>query len=412
MSTPTYRSASEKTEGNKYLLPGLLVGLVAIVLLVVWLMRGTPELETGYGRRNGEGYKASVNGTNVFSEMFRQRGHTVVSTDRLSPALRKYHTIVWFPDDFDVPKPEQREFLQNWLWEGELEGTVRTVIYVGRDYDAATDYWTRVKPQAPIEQQEEVQRQLAQAKSKFANERARLPDKRYGGWFTLRDGPPQKVTKLRGKWAAGIDASKTEITIASRLDKPQEADAGGRLNPPLYAMKTEALLESGPDTPGQQPDPLITEITMSDNSWGGGKIIVVNNGSMLLNYPLINKEHRKIAGKLVSASSDGGVAFIESGRGGPPVEHKSVKKKTQEWPFPMNAIVFHLVTLAVIYCLARSAIFGRARNLPAESAADFGKHIFALGKLMQKTKDQAYAYARLQQYRQHGKRDSGKAHKK
>lgn len=399
MSTPTFHSASEKTEGNKYLLPGLLVGLVVLVLFVVWLMRGSPELQTGYGRRNGESYKASVNGTAVLAEMFRRNGHGVVSTDRLSPALRRYHTIVWFPDDFDVPKPEQREFLETWLWEGDQEGIARTVIYVGRDYDAATAYWTRVRPQAPAEQQEEIQRQYAQAKSKFDNERARLPKTRYGGWFTLRDAPPRKISTLKGKWAPGIDARRTDITIACRLDPPKPSDATGAKPPP----KVVPLLES-------EQDVLISQA--SDSSWGSGKVIVVTNGSMLLNYSLINHEHRKIAGKLVNECSAGGVAFLESGRGGPPVEHKSTKKKTQEWPFPMNAIVFHLVALAVIFCLARSAIFGRARSLPAETPADFGKHIQALGKLMQKTKDQAYAYARLQQYRQHGKRDSGKAHKK
>lgn len=403
MSSPTYHSAAEKTEGNKYLLPGLLIGLVALVLFLVWLMRGTPELQTGYGRRNGDNHKASVNGTAVFADMFRQRGHGVVSTDRLSPALRRYHTIVWFPDDFDVPKPEQRDFLQNWLSEGENEGVIRTVIYVGRDYDAATAYWSHIQPQAPAAQQEEVKRQLAQAKSKFATERARLPNGREAGWFTLRDGPPRKITTLKGDWAPGIDARRSDITIACRLVPAKTNDAAN--SDPNNKNAVKIHLES-------EKDVLISELSQRDSAWGGGRVIVVTNGSMLLNYPLINHQNRKIAGKLVNECSDGNVAFIESGRGGPAVEHRSVKQKSQEWPFPMNAIVFHLVALAVIFCLARSAIFGRAKTLPTDTPADFGKHIQALGKLMQKTKDQAYAYARLQQYRQHGKRDSGKTHKK
>jgi hypothetical protein len=405
MSAPTYYSATETTERNKYLLPGLLAGLIVLVLFALWLMRGAPDLETGYGRRNGDGYKASVNGTSVLAEMFRRRGHSVVSTDRLSPALRRYNTIVWFPDDFDVPKSEQREFLEEWLWEGLNSGVQRTVIYVGRDYDAATAYWTRIQPQAPPEQQAEVKRQLAQAKSKFDTERTRLPTTRFGGWFTLRDGPRRKVTTISGDWAAGIDARQTDITVASTLGPPQQGDVDIRLGYVPDEMNTQALLASGNDV-------LISKVTMTDNEWGGGQIIVVANGSMLLNYPLVNKENRKIASKLIGECPDGAVAFLESGRGGPPVEHKAVKKKKQDWPFPMNAIIYHLVALAVIYCLSRFAIFGRPWTLPTESPADFGKHIQALGKLMQKTKDQAYAYARLQQYRQHGKRDSGKSHKK
>jgi hypothetical protein len=399
MSSPTFRSASEKTEGNKYLLPGLLVGLIVLVLLIVWLTRGAPQLQTGYGRRNGDSYKTSVNGTSVLADMYRRRGHGVVSADRLSPALEKYNTIVWFPDDFDVPKTEQRAFLEQWMTNGGNRGELRTVIYVGRDYDAATAYWKRVQPQAPAEQQEEVKRQLAQAKSKFDTERARIPKSRDAGWFTMRDAPPRQVTTLQGTWAAGIDAKKADITIGCRLDPAKTKTSGDPNN------KVEPLLVS-------EKDVLISRLTQNDNAWGGGKVIVVANGSMLLNYPLINHEHRKIAGKLISASEPGNVVFLESGPGGPAVEHKSVKKKKQEWPYPMNAIVFHLVALAVIFCLARSAIFGRAKTLPTETPADFGKHIQALGKLMQKTKDQAYAYARLQQYRQHGKRDSGKTHKK
>lgn len=400
-SAPTYHSTSEASSaGNKWALPVALVGVVLLIALLIWLFRGSPELNTGYGRRTGADYRASVNGTLVFSEMFRQSGRNVTSIEKLSPKLRKYSTIVWFPDDFGVPTVDQRQWLEQWL----SEGNNRTLIYVGRDYDAATAYWTRVLPTAPPGQAAEIKRKLADAKSKFAEQRARLPKDAYSRWFIVREVAPRKVTTVDGSWAEGIDEKQLDIVINSRLAETAEKDRPKDDSTPIPDF--ESLLSSGGDA-------LIYKAEMNGD-WGyQGKIIVVTNGSMLLNYPLINKENRKIAGQLIAeCAPDGDVAFLESGRGGPSIEKKSSEKPDREWPFPMNAIVFHLVMLSIVFCLARSAIFGRARELPADSPSDFGKHISALGKLMQRTKDQAYAYARLQQYRQHGKRDSGKSHKK
>jgi hypothetical protein len=397
MSTGTSTAPSVSGgRGNRAVLPLAIGGLVVFALLLVWLFRGSDELQTRYGRRMGNDYGSSVNGTYVFAEMFRQSGRNVASHDRLSPRLRKFQTIVWFPDDFGVPTGEQLDFLAGWMFEGRG----RTVIYVGRDYDAATAYWTKVLPLAPPEQVDEVKRRLADAKSQFASARASIPNDRDARWFTLKNGPQQKVTAFSGDgdWNQLFDAQRAEITLASRLE-PAANDGSSSERPET----AEKLLTSGNDT-------FIARL--SDGAWGDGQVLIVSNGSTLLNYPLVNKEHRKIANKLIGECSDGDVAFVESGRGGPPVEHRSLPKPHQAWPFPMNAIVFHLVMLALIYCLAQAPIFGRPRTLPADVPTDFGKHIAALGKLMQRTKDQAYAFARLQQYRQHGKRDSGKAHKK
>lgn len=400
-TAPTYQSASEgaSSSGNRWILPVALGAVVLLVILLIWLFRGKPELHTGYGRRMGGEHRDSVNGTLVLSEMFRLSGRTVTTTERLSPKLRKYSTIVWFPNDYDVPTKEQRQFLEQWL----AEDSNRTLIYVGRDYDAASAYWAKVLPTAPADQKDEVRHKLAEAKSRYAEERARLPKDEYARWFVVREGAPRKVTKLEGDWADGIDQTNLDISLHSRLAKPASQDVPKDDN--QATPHFEPLLTS-------EGDSLIARVRDPYDS-RAGKVIVVTNGSMLLNYPLINHENRKLAGKLINECEvDGAVAFLESDRGGPPIDAKSKDKPDREWPYPMNAIVFHLVMLSLVYCLAKSAIFGRARELPADTPSDFGKHISALGKLMQRTKDQAYAYARLQQYRLHGKRDSGKSHKK
>ena len=132
----------------------------------------------------------------------------------------------------------------------------------------------------------------------------------------------------------------------------------------------------------------------------------------------MNHEHRKLAARLVNeCGSAGKVAFVESYAGGPPVLDKEPADDASSplafmdvWP--LNAIIIHLTVLGIIFCLARSPIFGRPRELPPESSADFGKHVAALGDLLARTKDQQYALARLQQYRELAKRDSGKSHLK
>ncbi|MGZ8467055.1 MAG: glutamate ligase domain-containing protein, partial [Candidatus Binatia bacterium] len=46
------------------------------------------------------------------------------------------------------PTVEQRRFLERWL----ASGSGRTLVYVGRDYDASIDYWKKTQALAPIEQ--------------------------------------------------------------------------------------------------------------------------------------------------------------------------------------------------------------------------------------------------------------------
>ena len=52
----------------------------------------------------------------------------------------------------------------------------------------------------------------------------------------------------------------------------------------------EALLATEDDVD------IVTRVTR--RSWHGGQIVVVANGSFLLNLPLVNHEHRKLADKL------------------------------------------------------------------------------------------------------------------
>jgi hypothetical protein len=135
-------------------------------------------------------------------------------------------------------------------------------------------------------------------------------------------------------------------------------------------------------------------------------MLVIANGSFLLNLPLVNHEHRKLARNLIDEVGSGGTAvFLESGHGGPPIRDRDPSPDPPTglgifliWP--LNWILLHLSAAGILFCLARWPIFGRPQPLAPEPLSDFGKHVAALAELIERTGDQAFACARVQQWRE------------
>ena len=115
-------------------------GQAALWAAALLLLGGCQRpLNTEYGQTSGFG-QSSVNGTRVLADMFTDRGHRVESWYRLSPKLMEADVIVWFPNDFEAPSTEVREWLEEWLFDA----SGKTLIYVGRDFDAAPGYWQQL----------------------------------------------------------------------------------------------------------------------------------------------------------------------------------------------------------------------------------------------------------------------------
>jgi hypothetical protein len=385
-ASQTNAAPNQSTTNLVWLIAGASIALLLVLLGVVLSTRRDEKLPSLYGRRRGADAAPSVNGTAVLADLYRSHDRRVGTVVRFSPALDRYNTIVWTPDDFAPPDQPHRNFLENWL----TTGVKRTVVYIGRDYDAAVDYWKSQSAIAPPELADEILRRQAEARAQHEAARSAMPANENGQWFAVsRDTSPKPVVSLSGPWAEGIDAKQTAIHLEGRLAIPDSPPEG---------MMFETLLES-------DGEPLVTRVTCT--LWGDGQILVITNGSFGLNYPLVNHENRKLAAKLIEESSsiDDRVAFVESEAGGPPIRDK---EKPTSPPnslallkvWPLNAIVLHVAMLGVLLCLSRAPIFGRPRGLPGDSPADFGKHVAALGKLLAATKDHNYAHARLQQYRQ------------
>ena len=380
---------------------------VAGALLLLAVSGCAPqEIDQVYGKRRGVDGGRSVNGTAVLSGMFAEAGHAVRSWRRLSPKLEESQIIVWAPDDFEPPVVEHREFLERWLSNEDH----RTLIYIGRDYDAAIAYWRHAE--APAEQAVEAARRLAMAQSQYEFARSAVANDKHHDWFTLRrDSQTREIQVLEGPWADGIDAARTDIELATQFAVPGkkeidawlERDESPWIDPPEF----DSLLTA-------QGKELVTRISF-DN---GSRILVVSNGSFLLNLPLVNHEHRKLAGKLISACAPPRrVVFLESEAGGPLVldEDPNANYPTGLEIFtawPLGIIVLHLAAVGILFCIAVFPIFGRAHQLDRVSPSDFGKHIIALGELLALTRDRQYAVDCVRYYYEHVRRDSGLSHRR
>lgn len=381
---------------------GLLVAALITVCVVIYLMQPA-RIETVYGHRVGLG-QASVNGTAALSGMFESAGHRVFTWRRLSSKLETADTIVWFPDCFKPPQSEERRFLEQWL----VGDANRTLIYVGRDYNAAPEYWQMMQGRVAPDQYREYVRREAGALASHNADRAEMPTKEYAGWFTAQRGSYRRKAKnltSASGWLDGVDTEQTQILLQGDLQIPTDKDvrqqqkqlrSRGSDETVPKRRQNEVLLSSD-DTP------IISVVR--DSRWRGSKIIVVTNGSFLLNLPLVNKEHRKLAGKLINeCNPPGQVAFLETDANGATIFESSESSNPNGLEvftvWPMNAISLHFVAIGIATCFLLWPIFGRPKGEAHEPASDFYKHVVALGNMLERTRDEEFARNRVAHYLQ------------
>jgi hypothetical protein len=225
---------------------------------------------------------------------------------------------------------------------------------------------------------------MQQARASQSFRRRAVADKSDCDWFTVQTGQPHRDFRtLEGdeSWLSDVDPSKVEIEQDNHLIPAEDA---------------EILLASGDN------------VLVSRREMNFGQLIVVSNGSFLLNLPLVNHEHRKLAGKLIGmVEPNSRVVFLETdtNSSSPPIHDKDPQTQTRGGldilgVEPWNHVFLHLAALGIIFCFARLPIFGRPRPLPTPPASDFGQHVEAVGDMLAKTGDSSYAAARLLHYQQ------------
>lgn len=379
-------SKLETVPGRRHAAPGGCVVVRNAVLASLLLLAGCDamsDVNQVYGKRGGPG-SSSINGTVVLSDLFEAAGFETSAWTRLSPKLEKEDVILWFPDRYTGPFDDESTYLENWL----AAQPNRTLVYVGRDYDATVDYWKRVVATVAPEQRIRARVRLAQA---IASERAdaeiinailfRGDD---NPWFAAETGDTfREVEDLTGVWTEEL-ASDTTLRIRSFFE-PNESDTLAS-----YTLLGEA------DGAG-----MVYELSRPE--WGSSKLILVANGSFLLNLPLANSSNRKLANQLVNACGPPSKAcFLECGSSPMMITNSDrsppffLKLFTT---FPMNLVMFQLFVLGMVYCLYIFPIFGRPKKLPEAQVSDFGKHVTALGEMIERTGDEAFANQKLDQYR-------------
>lgn len=361
--------------------------LVVIGVFATLLTSGCAKQKvvSEYGRRVGRQGASSVNGTGVLMRMFRSGGARVKTSTRLGRIVDNAEVVVWIPDRYASPSKPTREFFEDWL----AANPNRTLIFVGRDYDATTTYWQYLVDHAPADkpgQYIEARKKLAEARVAEATQRSVYDPKDDCDWFAIdRSKPSRRVTKLDGPLRRGVvDETAIDLELNTRIEKSQivkDDDAGYRGRP-----KFKSLLSSDGD---------IVVGKFTRQNWSGSQIIVVANGSWLLNLPLVNHEHRRLAGNLIGECGKvDQVVFLESGPGEPaisshePNQHHGLAAFTV---WPINCILMHLLALGILFCYSVFPIFGRPRRMPEAETSDFGKHVYAIGELMEHTGDRQYA---------------------
>lgn len=402
----------------------ILVGLLCGLLFLGCGRQSETQRRT-YGYSNGAEGNRSINGYGAFRKMFELRGNKTFSAISFSRALATMDTIVWTPDTVTPPSMANRDTLEQWL----SEKSGRTLVYIGRDFDASMDYWDFVVASLPTGQKTRAMREqmLARVES-MEND---LGGYHFARWFIVDTTPVRlPVQGLQGEWAEGIDVENTKLATRTELrpaylrddtkKKTLPALLDGSANPqfPNIGKEGESWNADELDTLSDEendkiPDvrvlletddgrPLVFELT--SYSWGDSKIIVLANGSFTLNGALVSKEHRKLASKVIDeCKADGRVAFLRTSRNGMRVnDTNDTAYSTQGLEmfafWPMNLLVYHFFILGIMICFIVYPIFGRPKGLPQRELSDFGHHIDALGGLLRRCGDEDFAREKLSDY--------------
>lgn len=410
--------------GERLLKSILCVCSLAIVMSLLGCGRSGNGVR--YGESVGFDGVSGLSGYGTLRKLFQSQGYRTFTARSLSRSLNSMQVVVWTPDTNTPPSKLARDFFDGWLKEGSGG---KTLIYVGRDYNASGEYWKQMVEREPIGSKTDafVEEMLV----RLQDVQSDLTEKVFARWFEV--DPNQvggRVNGLRGAWSEGINVSETHLWTRTQL-QPLERDSTETVNEPASsAMNATDEVVIGP-TYGRatwSPDELEnveyeeqllipeSEILLSSDDgrplvfrltserWPTSQIIVVCNGAFLTNGGLVPKEHRKLAGKVVDICGDNEkAAFLVSGRDGPFLndsDDPSYDGKGLEMftVWPINLIVIHLALLGIIYCFAVFPIFGRPGRLKEREKSDFGQHVEAVGNLLARTRSEDFARERISDY--------------
>jgi hypothetical protein len=356
--------------------------LAPVLALVVALAAGCDrDPDTDYGTVRGE----SLNGVSAFVQLLRDAGHRTATRLWLTERIVERHdAAIVFADGFAAPDEDTQRLLERFL---DADGD-QTLVFVIRDSDAALDYWQAVAaaPGLPADKvataQERHGTALAElrAATQEAFAAATTAPAPLGYGLAAREGPvpPPIEVQVSGTTAAPV-AARWELR--RRLEPPP-------VTRPLWTHAGEPLLVASP---------------------GPDRTLLLASAAPLLNGGLVDPGNRQLAAALVAElPKNARVVVVGSARIGTAGEDDesgpSLVRLLAVEPHPWIAAQAALAI--ALFCWWKAPIFGRPRREEDARPQDFGHHVEALGSLLRKSRDEAFARGRLEAWHR-GDRDGG-----
>ncbi len=346
-------------------------GLIAVVAVLAGCSAN--EVDTEYGRSSDK----SINGTLALRERFEAKGHRVRTVHRLNEKLDSADVLVRFAPTGGPPPPDEADWYLDWLSDSED----RHLIYVVRDYDAGAEFWSDVLANLPADATKEHRDRVAArrdlARVEFTVELPKEKGKvgKVEDWFAVEpaSGGVKTASRLDGPWADGVDPKAAALPYHRPL----------KVNAEKVLLRTDAK-------------PMV----IAWERFRNGRVLVVANGSFLLNASLLNRARRPLTERVVGwiGPEPADVAFVEGG-------HVTSSAESDRTLFallsvaPFGWIAAHLILFGVIACLARAPRLGPPRD-PIETNLERPlAHPEALGSLLSRTGRRSEAESLLDAYR-------------
>ena len=417
--------------------------LLAVASIAVSGCGRWPLEDRSFGTVTSPEANRSLNGLGLTRKLWEANGAKCLTPQRLSPKLDSVDVIVLVGQSFEPPGIEARHWLENWL----AEGTGRSVIYFGRDFNADIFYRQQTLARLPDAERRRGEELIAMRQADELQSRLRqLPQPVFCDWCYIdvhrshRDyqkftGPwaeaDDNLDSLLSGWPVGMALqppdSQTWRRKLLKLPLPQsqpQASTGLQAAPTgdsteqSMRLSRWSLDEFGSEEAWREAidNPLDSEVLLAADDgtplvfqlWsarlGDGQILVVANGYPVLNGSLVTPLGEAIGQQLIDACQPAErVALIAFGQGGLTISEAIESDQSGAGlemltVWPLSAITMPAALLGIIACAAWWPILGRPQSPAKRSVSDFGLHIEAIGSLMMETRDSTFAAEAIQEY--------------
>ncbi len=356
--------------------PRRLLKVAVLPCLIAFLPGcGARGPDTEYGSSRG----TSINGTSAFAAMLRQRGHEVRPAIRLTEELSEWaQGIVRFAPYPGPPEAKEAEWYRQWL-AGDHQ---RWLIYVVRDFDAQVEYWTQVrdgisKAADPERYDEAEAKRVAAAIETTSPHKKQEKTGNPHDWFKTDavSSMPKICTKLEGPWAEDIDAPAAALSLHDAL-----------------ISDDRSVLLSGEGKP----------LVLDKRAVFAGNILIIANGSFLLNEALVKPARRPLALRVAEwpDREQQQIAMIESSYVTSDEEETTTLWKLLERMLSFRWVAIQMAIAGVFAALARAPRLGRPRPDPPSGADRPAAHAEALGALLARGRATTESIELLERYRQ------------